>query len=86
MPGKLSAAADRVIVVGGSEGAIETLIEIAKRLPPRFRSPIFVVIHQPTTAIFRKSCLEKGRFQRFIPATALKSRPAGFMSHRRIAT
>lgn len=50
MPGKLSAAADRVIVVGGSEGAIETLIEIAKRLPPRFRSPIFVVIHQPTTA------------------------------------
>lgn len=36
--------------MGGSEGAVETLIEIASHLPPRFAVPIFVVVHLPTTA------------------------------------
>lgn len=36
--------------MGGSEGAIEALIEIVSHLPARFPVPIFVVIHLPTNA------------------------------------
>lgn len=36
--------------MGGSEGAIESLIEITSHLPPRFQVPIFVVVHLPTNA------------------------------------
>ncbi len=36
--------------MGGSQGAIETLIEIVSHLPPQFRTPVFVVIHLPINA------------------------------------
>ncbi len=37
----------KVVVMGGSQGAIEALIQILPLLPPELPAAVFVVIHIP---------------------------------------
>ena len=39
-----------VVVIGGSQGAIEALVEIVRSLPPDLPAAVFVVIHLPVDA------------------------------------
>ena len=43
-------ARPQLVVVGGSAGAIEALLEIVGTLPQRFAAPMLVVVHVPATA------------------------------------
>ncbi|WP_242337305.1 MULTISPECIES: chemotaxis protein CheB [Anaeromyxobacter] len=40
-------AEPRIVVIGGSAGAIETLLEILPALPPGYPLPVVVVVHLP---------------------------------------
>lgn len=40
----------RIVVIGGSQGAIEALLEIVPVLPPDLAAAIFVVVHLPVEA------------------------------------
>jgi two-component system chemotaxis response regulator CheB len=40
-------AAQRIVVIGGSAGAVEALLDLVSRLPADFPAPIFVTIHIP---------------------------------------
>src|SRR5262245_20465742 len=42
--------APRVVVIGGSSGALESLLPIVRGLPPDFGGAIFVVFHVPASA------------------------------------
>lgn len=50
MTNKATGAPRKVVVVGGSQGAIEALLEIVAQLPRDFAAPIFIVVHLPTEA------------------------------------
>lgn len=41
----------RIVVVGGSAGALEVLVEVVSRLPGDFPAPIIVAIHFPASSI-----------------------------------
>src|SRR5229473_8648197 len=40
----------RIVVIGGSAGALDALRQIVRRLPANFAAPVFVVIHIPPHA------------------------------------
>jgi two-component system, chemotaxis family, protein-glutamate methylesterase/glutaminase len=40
----------RVVVIGGSAGALDALRQIARRLPADFAAPVFIVVHIPPHA------------------------------------
>jgi two-component system chemotaxis response regulator CheB len=40
----------RVVVIGGSAGALDALRQIVRRLPANFAAPVFIVIHIPPHA------------------------------------
>jgi len=39
-----------IVIIGGSAGAVEGLLRVVERLPPRLAASVFVVIHVPPTA------------------------------------
>src|SRR5665213_3704019 len=40
-----------IVVIGGSAGALEPLVEIVSRCPPDFAAYVFVVVHVPADAV-----------------------------------
>jgi two-component system, chemotaxis family, protein-glutamate methylesterase/glutaminase len=42
--------AERIVVIGGSSGALESLITLVRGLPHNFGAPVFVVFHVPASA------------------------------------
>ena len=47
---KLTNAPEKVVVIGGSQGAVEALVCLIKQLPAEFPAPIFIVVHLPVEA------------------------------------
>ena len=50
MPRSASRVPSKVIVIGGSQGAVEGILKLAPELPSDIPAAIFVVIHVPTDA------------------------------------
>src|SRR5215471_7602870 len=40
----------RIVVIGGSSGALESLLPLVRGLPPNFGAAVFVVFHMPASA------------------------------------
>ena len=50
MSSKAKKTPSKVVVIGGSQGAVEALQKIVAQLPSNFAAPIFIVVHVPIEA------------------------------------